>query len=205
MAETIRWMVVREPVQQRTRLSRQILAVFLIGGFLGGAISGVFVGGIAWLIHIIGLETRGFAIVAIVLALGYAGHVAGLWKLPKPQLPHQVPPAWREVLPPLGASFIYAGVLGMTFFTRIGSLLFYPMLVLLLGLGQHPATIVSAFALAGLGRAATALIVPLFSWYNVGGEAVFDVLDHSFPLARKSELAMLVVLPAILMVEFAST
>ena len=158
MIHTIRWMVSREPSSQQKRVAERILPLFLLGGLVGGAVAGVVTAFFARiLLGAAGGHLLFFALASSVVAVAYMGRVVGLWNIPKISFKHQVPEAWRNMFRPQTASLIYSTALGFTFPTRISSYAVYPLVVLLLGLGQWPWIVVSIFAVMGLTRAATAL------------------------------------------------
>lgn len=201
MAETVSWMVKRETSAKRFRVTCRILRCFLAGGLVGGALMGLLVAGIARLFYVaLGNELRPFSAAAAALAIAYLGTTLGVWRMPKPQIAQQVPSSWREVFPPGVASFLYASALGLTFFTRIGSLALFPLLALSLGLGQWPLAIVSLFAITGFFRAATALIVPVSDWIDVSGWDIFSTLTGQARRAQRLESVVLAVSAAILIV-----
>src|SRR5438094_6454693 len=139
MAQTISWMVKREEPATRAKMSGVILRWFLAGGLVGGTVAGVVVAGPARLIYaVFGDQIRVFSVVAVILSIGYLGRPLKLWRLPKPQFAQQVPPSWRDVWPPRTASFLYAGALGLTFFTRINSVALFPLAALALVPGRWP-------------------------------------------------------------------
>lgn len=188
MVQTISWMVKREDFASRTKMSGVILRWFLAGGLLGGAIAGLLVAGPARLIYaIFGTQLRLLTAVAVIPAVAYLGRPLRLWRLPKLQIAQQVPSSWRDVWPPRVASFLYAGALGLTFFTRVSSLALFPLTLLALGLGQWPIAIVALFAISGLLRAATALLVPLFDWVDVSGSVIFAALERQGRAAERLE------------------
>jgi len=206
MVQTISWMVTREEPASRARISGVILRWFLAGGLAGGAVAGVIVAGAARLIYIVfGDELRFLSLAAAAVAIAYLGRMLGLWRVPKPQIAQQVPSSWRDVLPPRVASFLYAGTLGLTFFTRVGSLALFPMLVLALGLGRWPLAVISLFAIAGLIRAATALIVPLFDWVDDHDSLIFSALKLPARVAQKLEAGVLAAVAGLLLIAAAIT
>jgi hypothetical protein len=165
MVDTIRWMVIREPEAQQRRVSVQVLSSFLLGGVAGGAVAGGFLALLASVVAAAtGTHLAAFAFAAGLVGLAYLGQQAGLWRIPKVSSPHQVPKAWRSEFSPRTSSLLYSGALGLTFFTKISSYMLYPLVVLLLGLGAWPWAVVSLFALVGLTRAATGLLVPIRRW-----------------------------------------
>ena len=154
--------------------------------------AGLLVAGPARLIYVLfGDQLRLFMATAVILSLAYLGRPLRLWRVPKPQIAQQVPPSWREVWPPRMASFLYAGALGLTFFTRISSVAVFPMTMLALGLGRWPLALIALFAITGLIRAATALIVPLFDWVDVDGSFIFAVVEQRGRVAETIEAAVL--------------
>lgn len=188
MIQTISLMVKRTDAAERGRLSRSILAWFVVGGFTGGAIAGALVAGVARLLYVWfgdGLATS--AVIAAAVAVLYVGPALRWWRMPMPQLTQQVPSTWREVFPPRLASFTYALPLGFAFLTRVASLAVYPMLVFGLGLGRWPIAVIVMFAIAGLVRAASALLVPFAGWSNVSGTTIFAALDNRTRLADRLE------------------
>ena len=84
-------------------------------------------------------------------------------------------------------SFAYATTLGATFFTRISSLAVFPFVVFLVGLGRWPVAVIVLFAMAGVVRAATALVVPLWDWFDADGEAIGAALEFPARVARSME------------------
>jgi hypothetical protein len=162
MLQTISWMVKRETPASRTRTERDVLASFLAGGLVGGAVTGSLVALLArGIFNLGGRHETFFALTGGLLAFAYAGASARVWRLPMPQLKSQVPLAWRDIFRPRFASFLYSAGLGMFYFTRLGSAVALPMTVYALGLGDRPIAVVLAFGAAGLIRASTSLIVPL--------------------------------------------
>jgi hypothetical protein len=192
MIQTISWMVKREPVESQPRVMNVTLRWFLLGGLVGGAVAGVLVAGPARLLYVIfGDQIHVFMILAVVVASGYLGNLLHLWRIPKPQVPRQVPVSWRDVFPLRLASFIYAAGLGLTFFTRIGSLATFPLAILALGFGGRPVVVIELFALTGLVRAATSLLVPLLGWAGQSGEAIFDSMEPRAAAIRRAEALIL--------------
>jgi hypothetical protein len=106
---------------------------------------------------------------------------------------HQVPEAWRNIFAPSIASFLYAGALGLTFFTRISSFAVYPLVILILGIGERPWAIICLFALAGLIRAATALLVLIRGWAYLPTAEVLDELRGISSVVNKSSAAVAIV------------
>ena len=193
MLHTISWMVTREPEEARDRARARILTWFLIGGVAGGALMGAMIAVVAGeLFTVIGSRTMIFVAVAAVVAFAYAGRAANLWHLPKPQLPHQVPEAWRNIFGPSFASFIYAGGLGMIYFTRLGSLAAYPLALLLLGAGRTPLAIIEMMAAVGLARASTALVLPARGLDRMSGDAVPTWLQKHSKGVQRAEVLVLV-------------
>jgi hypothetical protein len=192
-------MVTREPEEARDRVRARILTWFLIGGVAGGALMGAMIAVVAReLFNVVGSRTTIFVAIAAVVASAYAGRAANLWHLPKPQLPHQVPEAWRNIFGLRFASFIYAGGLGMIYFTRLGSLAAYPLALLLLGMGRTPLAIIEMMAAVGLVRASTALVLPVRGLDRMSGDAVpawFQ--EHSKGMQRAEVLVLvgLILLP----------
>ena len=193
MLHTISWMVTREPEEARDSVRARILTWFLIGGVAGGALMGAMIAVAAGeLFHVIGSRTTTFAAIAAVVASAYAGRAANLWHLPKPQLPHQVPEAWRNLFGLRFASFIYAGGLGMIYFTRLGSLAAYPLALLLLGMGRTPLAIIEMMAAVGLVRASTALVLPVRGLDRMSGDAVPTWLQKHSKAVQRGEVLVLV-------------
>lgn len=188
MLMTVSLMVAREPPDRRNPTSRTVGIWFLAGGLAGGTLTGLALAGGAAIIHLVtGDMVSGFALAAAVTAVAYVGPALSLWRFPKPGTAHQVPAEWREMFPTQLTSFVYAAVLGMTFFTRISSLAVYPFVVLTLGLGQWPLAIIALFALAGLIRAGTALVVPVLEWIETTSEAVSAAVARPARLTRSAE------------------
>ena len=193
MLHTISWMVTREPEEARDRVHTRILTWFLIGGVAGGALMGAMIAVVAGeLFTVIGSRTMIFVAVAAVVAFAYAGRAANLWHLPKPQLPHQVPEAWRNIFGLRFASFIYAGGLGMIYLTRLGSLAAYPLALLLLGAGRTPLAIIEMMAAVGLVRASTALVLPVKGLDRMSGDAVPTWLQKHSKGMQRAEVLVLV-------------
>ena len=193
MLHTISWMVTREPEKARDRVRARILTWFLIGGVAGGALMGAMIAAAAGeLFTVIGSRTTIFVAIAAVVASAYAGRAAGLWHLPKPQLPHQVPEAWRNIFGLRFASFIYAGGLGMIYLTRLGSLAAYPLALLLLGMGRTPLAIIEMMAAVGLVRASTALVLPVRGLDRMSGDAVPTWLQKHSKGMQRAEVLVLV-------------
>lgn len=193
MLHTISWMVTREPEEARDRARARILTWFLIGGVAGGALMGAMIAVVAGeLFTVIGSRTMIFVVVAAVVAFAYAGRAANLWHLPKPQLPHQVPEAWRNIFGLRFASFIYAGGLGMIYLTRLGSLAAYPLALLLLGAGRTPLAIIEMMAAVGLVRASTALVLPVRGLDRMSGDAVPTWLQKHSKGMQRAEVLVLV-------------
>jgi len=193
MLHTISWMVTREPEEARDRVRARILTWFLIGGVAGGALMGAMVAAAAGeLFTVIGSRTTIFVAIAAVVASAYAGRAANLWHLPKPQLPHQVPEAWRNIFGLRFASFIYAGGLGMIYLTRLGSLAAYPLALLLLGAGRTPLAIIEMMAAVGLVRASTALVLPVRGLDRMSGDAVPTWLQKHAKGMQRAEVLVLV-------------
>jgi len=186
-------MVTREPEEARDRVRARILTWFLIGGVAGGALMGAMIAVVAGeLFTVIGSGTTIFVAIAAVVASAYAGRAANLWHLPKPQLPHQVPEAWRNIFGPRFASFTYAGGLGMIYLTRLGSLAAYPLALLLLGAGRTPLAIIEMMAAVGLVRASTALVLPLRGLDRKSGDAVPTWLQKHSKGMQHAEVLVLV-------------
>jgi hypothetical protein len=144
------------------------------------------------LFTVIGSRTTIFVAIAAVVASAYAGRAANLWHLPKPQLPHQVPEAWRNIFGLRFASFIYAGGLGMIYLTRLGSLAAYPLALLLLGAGRTPLAIIEMMAAVGLVRASTALVLPVRGLDRMSGDAVPTWLQKHSKGMQRAEVLVLV-------------
>ena len=199
MTQTISWMVQREAPANRDMMSRRILTWFIAGGLIGGSIAGILVVGLARIVVLVlGTQMKVFALGALIVALAYLGRTFRLWRMPKPQSSHQVPSSWRDVWPPRMASFLYAGTLGFGFVTRISSLALFPLIVLALGFGRWPLAIIALFAIVGLVRAATALVVPLFGWVSVDTRVIVNGLGSAGLLAEKLEAFVLGVAVALL-------
>jgi hypothetical protein len=165
MVETIRWMVQRESQDTQYHVGIRAMSLFLLGGLTGGAVAGVLLALGAYALFIaIGSHLVGFALASATAALAFAGRQLEWWTIPNVGLRHQVPEAWRNIFAPSTASFLYAGALGLTFFTRISSFAVYPLVILLLGIGQKAWVIICLFAMTGLVRAATALLVLIRRW-----------------------------------------
>jgi hypothetical protein len=202
MLQTVSWMVTREEPASQAKMSGVILRWFLAGGFAGGVVAGLLVAGPARVIYLtLGNRPRLFATAAVVFAIGYLGNVLKLWRLPKPQIAQQVPPSWRDVWPPRLASFLYAGTLGLTFFTRVSSLALFPLVVLALGFGSSPLAIVALFATTGLLRAGTALIVPMLGWADLwSGRRIVAAMEAAWRTVERFEAAVLTAAASLLLV-----
>jgi hypothetical protein len=194
MLYSIRWMATRphlrrEPEQRWTG----ILTWFLVGGLVGGGMMGALIALPAVvLFSAFHSSPAVFIIVAAALAAIYAGQAANLWRVPKPQFPHQVPESWRNVFDYKAASFVYAGGLGTLYFTRLASAAAYPLAVLLLGMGQAPIAIIEIMATVGLVRASTALIVPLRRLDVADSGAVPTWIEKHSVIIRYGELIVLI-------------
>jgi hypothetical protein len=192
MIHTIRWMVRREPQERQPHVYTQVLVPFLLGGLMGGAAAGLLVALVARVLFlVVGSHLRVVALVSSLVALAYLGQVLGIWRLPRLSVRHQVPRAWQEMFRAPIASFLYSAGLGLTFFTRISSTALYPFVAVLLGLGQWPWAVVLLFALSGLMRASTALLVPARHWEQGSTEAVDDELKVLSLAAKYGRLAVL--------------
>lgn len=192
MVQTISWMVTRRDLGSRPRASGLIQRWFLVGGLVGGATGGLVVAGVARLTYVVvGEQTGLFLLASAAVAFLYGMHTIGVWSMPKPQVAQQVPSAWRDVLPVRAASFLYALTLGFTFATRVSSLALYPLLVLSLGLGKWPLAVIALFAIAGLTRAATALIVPLRGWDGASNSVMVPVLEAGAQFTIRLEAVVL--------------
>jgi hypothetical protein len=195
MVQTISWMVQREDATARTRIGRVAVRWFLAGGAAGGAFAGLAITALAALIAAAtGEHTKVWAIAAACVAVLYAAKLLGATWVPKPQISQQVPSSWREVFPLRVASFIYASGLGVFFMTRIGSLVVYPTVILVLGMGGYPLAPIGIFALAGFVRAATAITVPVFEWAGAEPQDISTALDGQARVIRRLELPALIAL-----------
>jgi|SRR5215472_4729733 len=198
MLYTISWMVAREPEDAREGLWDGILVYFLVGGVVGGAvIGGVIAFPARVLFDFIGPQPVAFLAAAAAVAAAYAGRAANLWPLPKPQFPHQVPEAWRNIFSAKVASFSYATGLGTIYFTRLASLTAYPLVLLLLGMGGTPLAIIEIMAAVGLVRASTALVTPVLRLDSVGSEAVLALMRKYSAAVRIGELFVLLCLASL--------
>jgi len=186
-------MVTRMPSpREREWLWPRILTGFLVGGLVGGAAMGGLIAVVARLIfYVVGAHPAAVAIAAAVVAAVYGGRAAGFWRVPKPQSPHQVPPAWRDIFSPVVASVVYAAGLGAIYFTRIGSVAVYPLAILLLGMGRAPIAIIEIMAVVGLVRAATALVGPYLHLDLGSREAVPAMMEKYASALRRGELLVL--------------
>jgi len=173
-----------------------VLTFFLVGGVAGGAVMGALIAFPAReLFDIGGFRPVAFVTAAAVLAAVYAGRAANLWYIPKPRFRHQVPEAWRNIFAPRVASFLYAGGLGMIYFTRLESLAAYPLAVLLIGMGRTPLAIIEIMAAVGLARASTVLAVPFLHLDREGSEeAVPALMQKHSATVRHGELIVLLCL-----------
>ena len=205
MVQTVSWMVQREAPAKQAKMSRVILGWFLGGGLIGGLTAGVLVLGLARIIFsIAGEQARVFAAIALLATVAYLGSSLRLWRMPKPQVRQQVPSSWRDVWPPRIASFLYAATLGLGFVTRVGSLAVFPLVVLSVGLGRWPLSIIAIFAIAGLVRSATAFVVPAFGWVGADNRVIVHALESADLVAHKLEAAVLGVAAALLVLGVAA-
>jgi hypothetical protein len=194
MVETIRWMVQREPQGTQYYVGVRAMSFFLLGGLAGGALAGVLLALGAYALYMaIGPHPIGFALASAIAAVAFAGRQLEWWTIPKPSLRHQVPEAWRNIFAPSTTSFLYAGALGLTFFTRISSFAVYPLVVLMLGLGQWPWAIICLFAVAGLVRAGTALLVLIRRWAYLPHPEVLDELLRISSIVNKGSAAVAII------------
>lgn len=193
MIHTIRWMVAREPQPVRSRMSFVTLSWFLFGGLVGGTIAGVLVATLArGLFLLVDAGMAPFAASAAVVSLVALGQRLRLWTIPFPQFRHQVPEAWRNTFSTRAGAFLYAGALGLAFFTKVTSLVFYPLVLLSLGLGAAPFAIVAIFAIQGLARASTGVFVLLRpKWLSMEGDLVVSELNRWIGWVRLAEIAVL--------------
>jgi len=157
-------------------MGRKVLLLFIAGGLAGGLLAGVFVALAArGLFFLGGSHLNLIAILTSIAAFAYFTRQAGIIGFPAPTAHHQVPEAWRNIFSPGTGSFLYAGALGLTFFTRVSSYSLYPLVLLLLGLGRWPIAIMSLFAITGLARASTTLLVPTKGWSK---QDAIDISGH---------------------------
>jgi hypothetical protein len=193
MIHTIRWMVAREAEPVRSRISFVTLGWFLLGGLVGGTFAGVLVATLARVLFLLlDAGTRPFAAFAAIVSLMALGQRLRLWTIPFPQFRHQVPEAWRNTFSTRVGAFVYAGALGFAFFTKVTSLVFYPLVVLGLGLGAAPFAIVAIFAIQGLARASTGIFVLLRpDWLTMEGDLVVSELNRWIGSVRLAEIAVL--------------
>jgi hypothetical protein len=199
MLHTVSWMVTRDQAIKPERVQSGVLTSFLVGGVAGGAVMGAIIAAPAWALYsVIGPQPAAFAAVSAVVAIAYAGRAMNLWPAPRPQFASQVPEAWRNIFSANVASFIYAAALGMIYFTRLASLVAYPLAVIMLGLGGTPLAIIEIMAVTGLARASTAVLVPLLRLDLRGSEAVLALMQRYSGTVRHIEvivLGCLVLLP----------
>jgi hypothetical protein len=194
MIETIRWMVQREPHGTQYHVGVRAMSFFLLGGLAGGAVAGVLLALGAYALYmVIGSHLIGFALASAIAALAFAGRQLEWWTIPKFSLRHQVPEAWRNIFAPSAASFLYAGALGLTFFTRISSFAVYPLVILMLGIGERPWAIICLFAVAGLVRAGTALLVLIRRWAYLPHPEVLDELLRISSIVNKGSAAVAII------------
>jgi hypothetical protein len=193
MLHTISLMVIRiHSPRERERLWPRILTGFLVGGLAGGAVMGALIAVVArFLFYLVGAHPAFVAGASAAVAAAYAGRAASVWRFPKPQSPHQVPPAWRDIFGPIVASVVYAAGLGAIYFTRIGSLAAYPLAILLLGMGAAPIAIIEIMAVVGLVRAATALVGPFLHLDRGSSQTVPALMERRAIAVRRTELFVL--------------
>ncbi len=191
MLSTISWMVNRDADQSESA-HFSIVGMFLLGGLFGGGAAGALLALAArGVFFILGSAPPLFALASVVLGLVFLGDSLDLFTLPRPQFHHQVPEAWRNIFAPPVASFVYASSLGAFFFTRINSLVVYPLVALLLGMGKWPVAIVCCMAVGGMTRAATALVLPLKGLYGLDGTGLLGHVEARLSRIRSIEVVVL--------------
>jgi hypothetical protein len=117
------------PLGQRQRspgfwLLRGLL--YLLSITAAGAATGALVGALGGVVRAV-VPWPALLVLVGVLALAYAGHEAGRWRLPQPQNAWQLPNEWIVRWPLLG-SVIFGLVLGAGVFTFIPFTSFYLLL-----------------------------------------------------------------------------
>jgi hypothetical protein len=176
-----------------------ILSWFLAGGLVGGILMGALLTVPArGLYNLIGSAPMLFLVISAVVSALYLTRVFNILKVPRPQFPHQVPEAWRNVFSSRVASFVYAAGLGTIYFTRLGSLVAYPLVILLLGMGKFPLAVIEVMASIGLVRAVTVLLVPWRRLDVAPSQAVVQLMERHSPTFRRGDsvvLLMLVIAP----------
>ena len=110
MAETV------APVVHGVRRWLVAVAAFAAGSVAAGAALGWALG---WASARAGGGGEHGAWAAAVVVAAYAAREAGLLRLPVPQLRHQVPQRWRELLPLPATAFLYGAGLGVGFVTYV--------------------------------------------------------------------------------------
>ena len=189
MLYTISWMVTSNSESSPSDFA--LLFTFLIGGAAGGLLLGLAVAAAArFLFLLIGSEAWSFALGASAVSLLALGSAVGMYRIRIPQLSHQVPEAWRSIFSPYVAGFIYSGALGAQVFTRLNSAVLYPLVIVALGLGQWPTVIIGTFALAGILRSSTSLILPLGGLYEQGSP-IMDRVEKRLGAAKLVEALVL--------------
>jgi hypothetical protein len=201
MLHTISWMVTLAPEPARPRVCARVLKWFISGGIAGGAVMGAAIALAAReLVDVAGpLPTISVAGAAVLAAI-YAGHEANVWHVPRPQFGHQVPEAWRKIFSPSVASFIYGFGLGTIYLTRLGSLVAYPLVLLLLGMGRTPGAIVAIMAAVGLVRTSTAFLIPFLRLESANSEAVLELMRKYSRSAKRGDLLTLLFVMVFLVV-----
>jgi hypothetical protein len=199
MLHTISWMVTLAPEPARPRVCARVLKWFISGGIAGGAVMGAVIALAAReLAHVTGSLPAISVAGAALLAAIYAGHEANIWHVPRPQFGHQVPEAWRKIFSPNVASFIYGFGLGTIYLTRLGSLVAYPLAILLLGMGSTPGAIIAIMATIGLVRASTAFLIPFLRLEHANSEAVLALMRKYTGPAKRGDLLTLLFVTVVL-------
>ena len=192
MLHTISWMVTLAPEPARPRACARVLTWFISGGIAGGAAIGAVIALAAReLAHVTGSVPAISVAGAALLAAVYAGHEANVWHVPRPQFGHQVPEAWRKIFSPSVASFIYGFGLGTIYLTRLGSLVAYPFVFLLLGMGRTPGAIIAIMAAVGLVRTSTSFLIPFLRLEGANSEAVLALMRKYAGSAKRGDLLAL--------------
>ena len=206
MLHTISWMVAGEAAATRNRAYAGVLVAFLSGGIVGGALMGAIIAVPSWgLRDLFGSRPGAFVVLTAAVSGVYLLGATSLLNIPRPQVPSQVPEAWRNIFSAKTASFIYAAGLGMIYLTRIASLAAYPLAVLLLGMGGTGLAIIEIMAVAGLLRAASAILVPALGLDAGGSDAVISFIQKYSMKLRHGDFAVLcclVVVPLIFLVSY---
>lgn len=110
--------------------------IFVAGGALGGAATGMALSGIGQVTFATGSMRRAAWLMLVVGALGYAFHERGFWQLPVPSLHRQVPRGWRSRFPLPVVALLYSVDLGAGILTQITTASLYVLCLALVALGE---------------------------------------------------------------------